>query len=204
MDLKVVSLLTDFGMQDPYVAEMKAVILTHCPQIRIVDISHEISKFNVHMGAFVLASAAPYFPDGTVHVAVVDPDVGTKRRPIIVETSRSFYVGPDNGVVMLAASRDGLRKVFVIERSSYLLSAVSNTFHGRDVFAPAAAGLAMGCDPSSFGREIQDYLVPSFAKPVVRAGAVLGEILHVDSFGNIITSIPVELLKEELTVHEGD
>ncbi len=203
MNLKVVALLTDFGTRDPYVAEMKAVILTRCPQVRIVDISHEIRKFDIREGAFTLASAAPYFPEGTVHIAVVDPGVGTKRRPIVVETSKSIYVGPDNGVVMLAASKDEVRRVVVIERPSYMLSAVSRTFHGRDVFAPAAASLANGCAASSFGREIRDYVVPSFVEPTVKAGAVLGEILHVDSFGNIISSVPVELLKEELAVCEG-
>jgi S-adenosylmethionine hydrolase len=204
MDLKVVTLLTDFGMKDPYVAEMKAAILTHSPQVRIVDISHEVPKFNIRAGAFILASAAPLFPDGTVHVAVVDPGVGTKRRPIIVETSRNFYVGPDNGVIMLAASKDGVKKVFGVEELPSTFPVVSNTFHGRDVFAPVAASLARGQSPESFGREIRDYCIPPFAKPRTEAGMVLGEILYIDSFGNIVTSIPIELLKEALAVREGD
>jgi S-adenosylmethionine hydrolase len=185
----IITLLSDFGLKDPYVAEMKAVILSICPEARIVDISHEIEKFNIRMGAFVLASAAPYFPAGTVHVAVVDPGVGTKRRPIIVETKHCFYVGPDNGLLMLAAQKEGISHVYHVSNRQYMLPRVSRTFHGRDVFAPAAAHLARGCSPSEFGPEIQDYEFPEFAKPSVREDELLGEVLHIDDFGNIVSNI---------------
>jgi len=189
-------------LKDPYVAEMKAVILSICPEVRIVDISHEIEKFNIRMGAFVLASATPYFPVGTVHVAVVDPGVGTKRRPIIVETKRCFYVGPDNGLLMLAAQKESIRHVYHISNPRYMLPQVSRTFHGRDVFSPAAAHLARGCSPSEFGPEIHDYALPKFAKPRVRKGELLGEILHIDDFGNIVTNMSAEDL-EKMGVREG-
>jgi len=200
--MSIISLLSDFGHKDPYVAEMKAVILSIAPQARIVDITHEIEKFNIRMGAYVLASAAPYFPPNTIHVAVVDPGVGTKRRSIIAETRRSLYVGPDNGLLMLAAYKEHITNVYQIDNPKYMLSKVSKTFHGRDIFAPAAAHLAQGNKPSDFGPAIQDYILPEFAKPHARNGELLGEVLHIDDFGNIISNITLEDL-EKMEFHEG-
>jgi S-adenosylmethionine hydrolase len=197
----IITLLSDFGLKDPYVAEMKAVILSVHPQACIVDITHEIEKFNIRMGAFVLASAAPYFPSGTIHVAVVDPGVGTKRRPIIVETKRSYYVGPDNGLLMLAAQKEGVDHVYHINNLQYMLPRVSRTFHGRDIFATVAAHLATK-RPSEFGPEIQDYAFPEFAKPHVGAGEMLGEVLHIDDFGNIVSNISAESL-EKMGIRNG-
>jgi len=190
-----ITLLSDFGLKDPYVAEMKAVILSICPGARIVDISHSVEKFNVRMGAFVLTAAARHFPKGTIHVAVVDPSVGTRRRAILVETEYASYFGPDNGLLMLAAQGEGIRHVYSITNPKLMLSKVSSTFHGRDVFAPAAAHLANGTPPSHFGSEIIDYEVPHFAAPLVKARKVMGEILHIDDFGNIVTNITGSELK---------
>jgi S-adenosylmethionine hydrolase len=148
------------------------------------------------MGAFVLASAASYFPQGAIHVAVVDPGVGTKRRPILVETSHAFYIGPDNGLLMLAAQRSKIRHTYHIVDKRYMLPRVSRTFHGRDIFAPTAAHLAKGCKPSDFGPEIHDYIIPKFAKPSWRKDELSGEVLHVDDFGNIITNISQKDLKK--------
>lgn len=200
--MPIITLLSDFGLKDPYVAEMKAVILNICPEARIVDISHEIEKFNIRMGAFVLASAAPYFPAGTIHVAVVDPGVGTKRRPIIVETKRCFYVGPDDGLLMLASQKEGISHVYHVSNPRYMLPRVSRTFHGRDVFSPAAAHLARECPPYEFGPEINDYALPEFAKLCVRKGELLGEVLHIDDFGNIVSNISEEDL-EKMSIREG-
>jgi len=186
----LITLLSDFGLRDPYVAEMKAVILSICPQARLVDVSHEVEKFNVRMGAFVLASSTSYFPEGTIHVAVVDPGVGTKRRAILVEARKAFFVGPDNGLLMLAAERLGIRHVYNVTNRRFMLSRVSHTFHGRDIFAPVAAHLAKGsCKPSDFGLEIHDYVVPRFVKPRLTKKALLGEVLLIDDFGNIVTNI---------------
>jgi hypothetical protein len=198
----IISLLSDFGHNDPYVAEMKAVILSINPQARIVDITHSIEKFSIRMGAYVLASVAPYFPPNTIHVAVVDPGVGTKRRPIIVETNRSLYVGPDNGLLMLAAHKEKIINVYTIDKPKYMLSKVSKTFHGRDIFAPAAAHLSRGTSPSDFGLAIQDYVFPEFAKPHMEMGELVGEVLYIDDFGNIISNISAEAL-ELYGVHEG-
>ena len=201
--MSIISLLSDFGHKDPYVAEMKAVILSINPNARIVDITHEIEKFSIRMGAYVLASAAPYFPLNTVHVAVVDPGVGTKRRPIIAETSRSLYVGPDNGLLMLAAHKEHITNVYQIDNPKYMLSKISKTFHGRDIFAPAAAHLTSGIKPSDFGAAIHDYVFPEFAKPHARNGELLGEVLYIDDFGNIVSNITAEDL-EKMGFGEGN
>jgi len=202
MAMPIITLLSDFGLKDPYVAEMKAVILSIYPEARVVDISHEIEKFNVRTGAFVLASAAPYFLQGTIHVAVVDPGVGTGRRPLVVETGRCFYVGPDNGLLMLSAQREGICQVYTISNPRYMLPRVSRTFHGRDIFAPAAAHLARGCSPSEFGPEVLDYVVPKFARPRLRGDRLLGEVLHIDDFGNIISNLSMKDL-EKIGIGEG-
>ncbi|MEM3673492.1 MAG: SAM-dependent chlorinase/fluorinase [Candidatus Bathyarchaeia archaeon] len=188
----IITLTTDFGLRDPYVAEMKAVILGICPNATIVDISHEIEKFNVKMGAFILASAAPYFPKGTIHVAVVDPGVGTKRKPILIETEQCFYIGPDNGVLALAATKQCIKHIYEIANSKLMLPKISNTFHGRDVFAPAAAHLANGTSPADFGPQTHDIAIPEFAKVVIKQNSLIGEVLHIDGFGNIITNFSKE------------
>jgi len=185
----IITLLSDFGLKDHYVAEMKAVISTISPEARIIDISHSIEKFNIRIGAFVLASAARYFPKDSIHVAVVDPGVGTKRRAVLVETQHAFYIGPDNGLLMLAAQRERIQHVYAITNPKLMLPQVSLTFHGRDVFAPTAAHLANGAQPSDFGPKISDYAVPRFARPVLKAEELIGEILYIDDFGNIITNI---------------
>jgi len=194
--MSIISLLSDFGQKDPYVAAMKAVILSITPSTRIVDISHNIDKFNIRMGAYILATVAPYFPVDAVHVAVVDPGVGTKRRPILIKTKRATYVGPDNGVLMLAAEKDEILKVYHIQNVKYVLSTVSNTFHGRDIFAPVAAHLVTGVEPSSFGPEIHDYVYPEYVTPKFKNGKLVGEVLHIDAFGNIISNISSDNLKQ--------
>jgi S-adenosylmethionine hydrolase len=191
----IITLTTDFGSKDPYVAEMKAVILSICPDAVIVDISHQIEKFNRRMGAYVLASASPYFPDGTIHIAVVDPEVGTKRRPLCIKTRRSFFVGPDNGVLALAAGAQGMEHVYEITNSKLMMPNVSNTFHGRDIFSPAAAHLANGRLPSDFGKEMKKITVPEFAKVISEKEMLVGQVIHVDDFGNIITNIGAKDLK---------
>jgi len=199
----IITLLSDFGLKDSYVAEMKAVILSICPEAHIVDISHEIKKFDIKMGAFLLARAARFFPKGTVHVAVIDPGVGSERRSIIVETERGFYVGPDNGVLMLSAQMDGVKHVYLIKEQKYMLRRISKTFHGRDIFSPVAAYLASGIPPSEFGPEIFDPIMPNFAKPKVSGNLIEGEIIHIDDFGNIITNITHSDI-ESLGIKEGE
>jgi S-adenosylmethionine hydrolase len=199
----IITLLSDFGLKDSYVAEMKAVILSICPDVHIVDISHEIRKFDVRMGAFLLARAARFFPKGTIHVAVIDPGVGSERRPIIVETEKGLYIGPDNGVLMLSAQIDGIKHVYAIKERKYMLRRISRTFHGRDVFSPVAAYLASGIPPSEFGPEIFDPVMPNFAKPKVSGNLIEGEVIHIDDFGNIITNVTCSDI-ESLGIKEGE
>ncbi|MEM2465743.1 MAG: SAM-dependent chlorinase/fluorinase [Candidatus Bathyarchaeia archaeon] len=204
-----ITLTTDFGLADPYVAEIKAVILSINPCVQIIDISHQIEKFNIRMGAYVLASAASYFPKGTIHVAVVDPGVGTKRKPILIETEGGFFIGPDNGVLTLAAEKQGIKHVYEIANPKYMLPKVSTTFHGRDIFAPAAAHLSKGVPPSEFGSEIRRLVKPRFAKIVRKGSTLVGEIIHVDSFGNVIANFTSKELgclgvRESLSIKIGE
>ena len=185
----MITLTSDFGLKDPYVAEMKGVILSIKPDATIVDVSHSIEKFDIRIGSFMLASAAPYFLKGTVHLAVVDPGVGTPRRAIVARTKLAFFVGPDNGVLMLAAQNQGIEHIHELTNPKLMLPQVSSTFHGRDIFAPAAAYLDMGVEPSEFGALITDAVTPKFASITRRNGSLIGEVLHIDSFGNIITNI---------------
>jgi len=205
MRCPIITLTTDFGSRDPYVAEMKAVILGISPNATIVDITHQIEKFNVRMGAYVLAAASPYFPKGTVHVVVVDPGVGTERQPIIVETKKCCFVGPDNGVLALAAkSIGGEVHVHRITNREFMLPKVSSTFHARDIFAPAAAHLANGRCPAELGPEIHQMISPQFARIVRRKDVLEGQVVHVDDFGNIITSFTekeLETMKIKGDVH---
>jgi len=185
----IISLLSDFGLKDSYVAQMKAVILSICPKATIVDISHQVERHNLRMGAFILASAAPYFPDGTVHVAVIDPGVGGKRRPILIEAKRSFYVGPDNGLLLLAAKSGEIKKVYHIVERRFMAERISATFHGRDIFAPVAAHIANGVEPRRIGRVITDFVVSDYSEVKIERGAVDCEVVHIDGFGNVVTNL---------------
>ncbi len=189
-------MLTDFGYNDHYVAAMKGVILSICPEANIVDITHGVPKFEVRAAAYVLRAAVRYFPPGSIHVAVVDPGVGTSRRGIVIRTRNYILVGPDNGVLALAALRDGIKEVRVVENRELTLPRVSPTFHGRDIFAPVAANLARGVPLASVGRLINEIELPSFTEPVVKGKIIEGEVLYVDDFGNVVLNIEEELLRE--------
>lgn len=202
MPAKIVTLTTDFGLKDPYAAAMKAAILGISREVSIIDITHDVEQFNVREGAFILGSAAPYFPEGTVHIAVIDPGVGTNRRPIAIETKHSFFVGPDNGLLILPAEAQGIKHIFEITSRRLMLSHVSGTFHGRDIFAPSAAHLANGMDIEEFGPKITDVFRPEFSKITKEKNLLIGEVLHVDGFGNVITNIHsddiLEFIKNEV------
>jgi S-adenosylmethionine hydrolase len=191
----IITLTTDFGGKDPYVAEMKATILGITPNATIIDISQQIEKFNVRMGAYVLASASPYFPKGAIHMTVVDPGVGTRRQPILIQTKHSYFVGPDNGVLALAARNEQIKHIHKLANPKLMLRRVSNTFHGRDIFAPAAAHLANRTPPAEFGPELDGIITPRFAKIVRRSNMLMGEVIHVDDFGNIVTNFGEKELK---------
>jgi S-adenosylmethionine hydrolase len=188
-DSPIITLLSDFGSSDQYVASMKGVILSICGRALLVDITHEVPKFNIGEAAYLLAATTLYFPSGTIHLCVVDPGVGTSRKALLVKTKRSFLVGPDNGVLMLAADKEGIEKVIEIKNRKYMLETVSSTFQGRDIFAAAAAHLANGVGIDEFGPQTVEYQMPVFSKASISGGKLQGEIIHIDDFGNIITNI---------------
>jgi len=179
----IITLLSDFGSFYP--AQMKGVILSRAPNVTLVDISHDIGPQDIRGGAFVLLSTAGHFPAGTIHLAVVDPGVGTDRLGIAIESGGHFLVGPDNGLLLPAARSLGDPKAFQI---SYSQEAVSATFHGRDVFSPAAAALAKGLKPSDLGPAISPVDL-DFGEPREIDGAIHAEIIFVDRFGNLITNM---------------
>jgi S-adenosylmethionine hydrolase len=185
----ILSLTTDFGLSDHYVGTMKGVILGICPRAQIVDISHEVTPYEITEGAYLIAQAWRHFPKKSVHVVVVDPGVGTARRPILVEAGGQYFIGPDNGVLSMVYLQEK-SKVRLISNEKYFRHPVSRTFHGRDIFAPVAAHLAAGVAPARFGKLMEDYLKPEFEKPH-RAGkrTWIARILKIDRFGNVITNI---------------
>ena len=190
----LVALTTDFGTVDPWVGIMKGVLATRAPEARVVDLTHGVPPQNVLAGALVLRSALPWFPPGTIHVAVVDPGVGSERRPICVETARELLVGPDNGLLSLAAAAAPPVRVYHLKEGRFFPSPRSTTFHGRDVFAPVAAALATGTRPSDLGPQILDMHVLQVPEPRREAGAIRGEVIYVDHFGNLITNVSQTLL----------
>jgi S-adenosylmethionine hydrolase len=192
--MAIVTLTTDFGVRDGYVGAMKGVVLSMAPQTTLVDITHGVPAHDVVAGAVALAQAAPLFPIGTIHVAVVDPGVGGARADLVVEVEGRFFVGPDNGVLSMAAR--GPRRIYRIAAAAFRREPVSPTFHGRDVFAPAAARLASGA-PASEAGPLVDAMVEIAAAPLRRhAGLIEGEVVYVDGFGNLITSLPADLVPE--------
>ncbi len=193
--MAVITLTTDFGTKDSYVGIMKGVILGINPSVRLVDITHKIAPQQVRAAAFVLLSAYRWFPSGTVHLVVVDPGVGGKRNPIIVETEKYLFVGPDNGVFSLVYEREQEFRVFRISNPQFLLPEVSDTFHGRDIFAPAAAYLSKGTPPYRLGEPINRYVRFPFTGPEIKGDILEGEVIHIDRFGNLVTTISEETLK---------
>jgi S-adenosylmethionine hydrolase len=185
----IITLLTDFGTKDHYVASMKGVILNINPQCLLIDLTHQVNPNDIEEGAFILASTYSYFPKGTIHLAVVDPGVGGSRKPILLVTRNYFFVGPDNGLFTLVAQRERLKQVVALTKKKYFLSKVSNTFHGRDIFAPVAAHLSLGIKPNTFGYKINSLKELKFQKPFVKDGKLVGEIFHIDAFGNLISNI---------------
>jgi len=192
MPKRLITLTTDFGTSDHFAGVMKGVISGIAPTAQIVDITHEVQAFEVPDGAFTIAQTYRYFPKKTIHVVVVDPGVGSTRRPILAEMAGQFFVAPDNGVLSMIFSREPA-KVRHITNERYFRKPVSRTFHGRDVFAPVAAHLAKGVLPAKFGKPIDDHLRLSFEKPT-RTGKRnwTGAILKVDRFGNLITNLHID------------
>jgi S-adenosyl-L-methionine hydrolase (adenosine-forming) len=185
--MSVITLLTDFGLKDPYVGIMKGVILSINPKVRIVDITHEVEPQDTREAAFVIKEYYRFFEKGTVHLAIVDPMVGSARKPIAIVKDDHYFVGPDNGIFSFII--DGKTEVYEIENQGFIRPEISGTFHGRDIFAPAAAHLSMGVSPSDFGRRVENLIVLPDLFPKIDGDTIVGEIVRFDRYGNGITNI---------------
>lgn len=197
MSNRIITLLSDFGIHDGYVASMKGIILGICPDVLLVDISHMVPPQDIRAGAFILATVFKDFPQGTTHLAVVDPGVGTERKAIAIKTPSYFFVGPDNGLFTWALLSENRVEARCIENPKYLPSGISRTFHGRDIFAPVAAHLARGIEFNELGTPC----TPSVARwsvPVHGPDGIHGEVIHIDRFGNAITNVD-RLILERLS-----
>ena len=195
----LITLLTDFGTADYFVGAVKGVILSNAPAARIVDITHDIPPHHIQAGAFTLLAVYQDFPPGTIHLAVVDPGVGSMRRPILLSGGNRFFVGPDNGLFSYIYERESVCRVFHLTREKYFRQPVSATFHGRDVFAPVAAALSNGVAPAELGDEIEDYVrLAPLAPQTAEDGSLSASIIHIDRFGNCVTSITPQDLSGEM------
>lgn len=190
--MKLITLTTDFGLKDPFVGMMKGVIYNINESAEIVDITHNIDNQDILEGAFVISQSYRYYPTGTIHVVVVDPGVGSSRRPILVNASDHFFLGPDNGVLSFIIKEDPRSNVLEVTTEQYFLKGVSSTFHGRDIFAPVAAWLSKGIEFHHFGHAISDY--KGLDIPEIEKGdnSIKGKVIYIDRFGNIITNITPE------------
>jgi S-adenosylmethionine hydrolase len=206
MENRLITLTTDFGYEDPFVGIMKGVILSIAAGARIVDLTHGVEPQDIRGAALALNYACAVFPPATIHVAVVDPGVGSTRRPIVIECDDAFFVGPDNGVLSLAAERKKVKRVVELANQRYYLQPVSSTFHGRDIFAPAAAHLAAGVPAVDFGPELDCWNRLELPGAVNSGDEIRGEVIYIDHFGNLITNVsardlePLEKRKLEVTL----
>ena len=191
-----ITLTTDFGTQDGFVGAMKGVVLSIHPRAVIVDITHEIQAQDVFGAALTLRNTCRSFPQGTIHVAVVDPGVGGSRKPLLLQTDTYFYVGPDNGLFSFVTETSDTVKAIELRERKYFLSPVSPTFHGRDIFAPVAAYLSLGVDPDEFGPELKHYRTIGYPKPISSETGIEGEVIYVDRFGNLITNVDRPLFEQ--------
>lgn len=190
MKNKYITLLTDFNDHDGFAGIMKGVILSINPSVGVVDLSHKIPAHNIEAGAFVLDSAYRYFPTGTIHVAVVDPGVGSSRSIIACEAGGYFFLAPDNGILKYIFQEFGIQQVMRVTNPEFFREPVSHTFHGRDIFAPVAAHLSLKRDLTCFGQWTREFLHGKIPQLLIHENSISGEIIYIDHFGNLITNIP--------------
>ena len=190
----VIGLFTDYGWDDPYVAQLKGVVVTINPDARLLDITHSVTPFNIIEGSYLLDECAEEFPAGTIFVAVVDPQVGTDRDPVLLETNKGkYFVGPDNGLFTQVIANEGISRAWKLDKPQFFRAGeVSHTFHGRDIFGPIAAHLAMGTDPDRLGTPIKTLVTLPDRQPTLNGGLISAEVLHVDRFGNVILNLPAD------------
>jgi len=193
--MSVITLTTDFGTRDWFVGTMKGVIAGIAPKARVIDLTHDLPPGDIRGGAFALAASWRYFPKGTVHVVVVDPGVGSRRKAIAVQTAEGVFVGPDNGVLSWALAKEKITAIHALENEAYFLQPVSRTFHGRDVFAPVAAHLSLGVPIKKVGPALRNFVRLDWPELRKQRGGIEGEVVYIDRFGNGITNLESSLLK---------
>lgn len=198
MTASVVTLTTDFGTRDGFTAQMKGVILSIAPLVRIIDVTHDIAPFCVLEGALVLKGLQGYFPPGTIHVAVVDPGVGTARRCIALRSGNQIYVGPDNGIFSLVIAAEPSSEIREIQNQGFVLLSPHPTFHGRDIFAPTAAHLAAGKTFQSVGDVVIDPVTLGIPEPEITSDGIRGQVIYVDRFGNLTTNVEARMLTRDV------
>jgi len=186
--MSVIALLTDFGLNDNFVGVMKGVIYRINPEAKIVDLFHQVESHNIRDAAFLLKGSYPYFPEGTIFLVVVDPGVGGERKSIIVKTKKHLFVAPDNGVLSFLKEKE-IKMIVEITNEEYFLKPVSSTFHGRDIFASVAAHLSKGKNVKNFGPVIREMEKLEFPEPQLKNNRLVGEVMYIDHFGNLITNI---------------
>jgi S-adenosylmethionine hydrolase len=207
---RIITLTTDFGLTDGFVGVMKGVILNINPDATIVDIAHDIAPQNIKQGAFVFANAYPYFPPNTIHVVIIDPGVGSTRRPIAMQLGATICIAPDNGIISLAIQNSQFKIQCVhLTNPDFWLPRVSNTFHGRDIFSPVAAHLSMGVPIEKMGEPMDDWVrLPQSMKATREGNEIIGQVIHIDRFGNVMTNIGEEMLngmnRNKIVVRIGD
>lgn len=200
--MPVISLMTDFGLKDGNIGVMKGVIWAIAPQVQIADLSHLVAPQNIREASLLLSRSAPFFPEGSIHVVVVDPGVGTVRRPMAAKIGSQYYVGPDNGTITLLleqAEKDGVEiRCVNLDQPGFWLPKVSHVFHGRDIFSPVAAHLSLGTPLEALGTEFDDPIRLELPAPVRTQSGWKGEVIHIDHFGNIASNLRVEHLGEKI------
>jgi len=198
--MSLITLTTDFGITDPFVAIMKGVILSIYPKAQIIDITHNIPPQDIAYANWVIRCSFHYFPKDTIHVCVVDPGVGTKRKPILLETTNHFFIGPDNGIFTSILEQQIILNAIELNKKEYWLKNISQTFHGREIFSPVAAHLASGIKPKDLGRsiDIKDLVRLPLYKTTKTNNGYVGSIQQIDNFGNLITNIPDTFVKKNI------
>jgi hypothetical protein len=197
MGKPIITLTTDFGTKDGYVGAVKGVIKRINPEAEVVDVTHQIEPFDVLGAAFALNNSFRYFPKKTIHMAVVDPGVGSLRQPFLIKSEDFFFVGPDNGVFSFVYQNERIKEMIVLSNKKYFLAELSSTFHARDVFAPVAAYLSLGVDLKEFGNTAKECCKLIIPEPKLLKEGLAGEVIHIDGFGNLVTNIGAELLQNK-------
>jgi len=193
----IITLTTDFGERDGFVGVMKGIILGINPKAKIIDITNEIERQNIDQAAFVIKNSFSFFPEGTIHIVIVDPGVGSLRRIIVIDYTNYVFLAPDNGVLKYVLSEKKNFRVYDVVNKDYFLKNVSSTFHGRDIFAPVSAYLSLGTDIEKFGPEVSDYIKGESFEPFKKGNKIIGKVIYCDRFGNIITNVKKDEVPEK-------